>query len=166
MQTETNPYAAPRAPLPEHAPSTRITAVLIGASIGNGIAYAVLAALVMGYFWLLVLQGVPTEELYAHAFASTYYLAFAHAVGFVCLLPGGYWSARLSPDSGTTDALWAGAIVAALASLDHLAPYELPTPTWSRLVSLLAPFPAFWLGAALRAREVEARARTDDGEVR
>jgi hypothetical protein len=166
MQTETNPYAAPRAPLPEPAPSGRITAVLIGASIGNGIAYAVLALLGMGYFWLLAMQGVPTEQLYAHAFASTYYLVFAHAVGSVCLVPGGYWSARLSPNAGTAAALWAAAIVAALAALDHLAPFELPIPAWSRVASLLAPFPAFWLGAVLRAREVKARARTDVGEVR
>jgi hypothetical protein len=166
MQNETNPYAAPRAPLPEPEPSARITAVLTGASIGNGIAYAVLAALGMGYFWLLVLQGVPTEALYAHAFASTYYLVFAHAVGFMCLVPGGYWSARLSPNSGIAAALWAAATLAALSALDLLAPYELPIPAWSRVASLLEPFPAFWLGALLRAREVDARARADGGEAR
>lgn len=166
MKADTNPYAAPLAPLPEQATRVRITAVLIGAAIGNGIFYAVISVLGMGYFWLLVLQGVPTEQLYVHAYASTPYLVVAHAVGFVCMVPGGYWSARLSPNAGTATALWAAAAMAALATLDYVAPYEFPIPGWSRVVSLLGPFPAFWLGAVLWTREVEARGRTDVDEVR
>lgn len=152
MQTDINPYATPHAPPPEQASRKFLTAVLIGAAIGNGIAYAVLWVVSIGFLWLLTLQGVPTEELYVRAYASTPYLVLANAVAFVCLLPGGYWSARLSPSNGTAAALLAALVMAALAALEYIAPYQLPLPTWSRVVSLLSPFPAFWLGAVIWRR--------------
>lgn len=153
MQTETNPYAAPRAPLSEQATRSFISVVLLGAAIGNGFYYAAISVLGMGYFWLLVLQGVPTGQLFVHVYASSAYLVFAHSVGFICMVTGGYWSARLDEEKGSSAALWAAAVLSALAILDHLAPYDLPIPAWSRVVSVLAPFPAFWLGARLRGRQ-------------
>jgi hypothetical protein len=159
MQTDINPYATPHAPLPEPVARKFLTAVLIGAAIGNGIAYAVLWVVSIGFLWLLTLQGVPTEELYVRAYASTPYLVFAQAVAFVCLLPGGYWSARLSPSNGTAAALWAAFVMTALVALEYIAPYQLPIPAWSRVLSLLSPFPAFWLGAVIWHRKDAARTR-------
>ncbi|ODU46710.1 hypothetical protein [uncultured Aquimonas sp.] len=165
MQTDSNPYAAPRTPLAEQATRLRITAVLVGAAIANGIYFGVMSVLGLGYFWLLVLQGVPTDQLYAHAYASTPYIAFAHVVGFACMVPGGYWSARLSPNAGKAAAQWAAVVLSALAALDYLSPYEFPVPLWSRLASLLGPFPAFWFGAVLWSRDVEAPAQSGSGDV-
>jgi hypothetical protein len=159
MQTDINPYATPHAPPPEQASRPRLTAVLIGAAIGNGIAYAVLAVIGLGFLWLLRLQGVPIEELYVRMFASTPYLVLAHTAALICMLPGGYWSARLSPSKGTAAALWAAVLMAAFAALDLIAPYELPLPAWSRPVSLLSPFPAFWLGAVIWYRRDAARSQ-------
>ena len=143
-----NRYAAPNAPLNEHVPSSSGTAVLVGAAIGYGISYAVLFVLGLVFLWALVLQGVPTQDLYAKAYQSTTYLAFAHSIGFLCMLPGGYWSARLSPTKPLLPALLAGGIVAMLAAAANLMPYELPIPLWSRITSVIAAVPAFALGAA------------------
>lgn len=159
MQTDINPYATPHAPPPEQASHPRLTAVLIGAAIGNGIAYAVLWVISIGFLWLLTLQGVPTEELYFRAYASTPYLVLAQTVAFICLLPGGYWSARLSPSNGAAVALWAALLIAGLAALEYISPYQQPLPAWSRVVSLVSPFPAFWLGAVIWYRRDAARSQ-------
>jgi hypothetical protein len=147
-----NRYAAPNAPLDENTPSSSATAVLIGAAIGNGISYAVLFVFGLVFLWSLALQGVPTQDLYVKAHQSTSYLAFAHVVGFLCLIPGGYWSARLSPHKPLLTALLAGGIVAAFTATANLIPYELPIPLWSRITSVVTAFPAFALGAAWRQR--------------
>ena len=143
-----NRYAAPNAQLEESTTGNSGTAVLIGAAIGNGISYAVLFVFGLVFLWSLALQGVPTQDLYVKAYQSTSYLAFAHIVGFLCLIPGGYWSARLSPNKPLLAALLAGGIVAAFTATTNLIPYELPIPLWSRITSVVAAIPAFGLGAA------------------
>lgn len=153
-----NPYLAPQAPLLD--PSTRapLTAVVIGAAVGYGFVYVVLILINFGYFWLLTLQGVPQEALYYRALASTPFLLFCHAAMCPCMAAGGYWSARLSPGGAVRAALWSAALVAALALLDNFAPFDLPIPLWSRVLAVLLPFPAFWLGALLWRRQRDAHA--------
>jgi hypothetical protein len=97
---------------------------------------------------VLALQRVPAQEIYAKAYQSTAYLVFAHVVGFMCLLPGGYWSARLSPSKPRLAALFAGCIVAVLSGAAFFMPFELTVPFWSRVTSVVAAVPAFAFGAA------------------
>jgi hypothetical protein len=142
-----NPYAVPESALEEQLPSGRATAVFIGAAVGNGISYAVLFLSGLVFLWALATQGVPTQELYSRAYQSTPYLLFAHTLGFLCLLPGGYWSARLSKDKPLLTASLAGCLLAAFTLSTNLIPYELPISLWSRIASVVESVPAFWLGA-------------------
>src|SRR5262249_36777958 len=96
--------------------------------------------------------GVSGNNAYARAHESTLYLVFAHLVGFLCLLPGGLWAAKLSTSSQIRNAVLAGVLVAAFAFLGNLVPYSLPIPFWSRVASVLLPVPAFILGAMLQRR--------------
>jgi hypothetical protein len=90
-----NPYAAPSSAVGDTVPHMgSAMAILLGAAIGNGIAYAVLSVCGVVFLWVLTAQGVPAQELYVRAYQSNSYLLFAHVVGLVCLLPGGYWGAR------------------------------------------------------------------------
>ncbi len=139
-------------PLPAQDPYRHVTAVVIGAAIGNGLSYAVLFALGLVFLWVLAWQGVPVAELYARAYASTPYLLFAHVVGFACLLPGGVWASKLSASSHHRNALLAGLLVAFLGVLANLLPYELPIPLWSRVATVFLPVLAFPLGARLHKR--------------
>jgi hypothetical protein len=93
------------------------------------------------------MQGVPTQELYSRAYQSTPYLVFGHALGFLCLLQGGYWSARLSKDKPLLTAALAGGLLAAFSLLTNFLPYEFPIPLWSRIASVVESVPAFWFGA-------------------
>jgi hypothetical protein len=129
-------------------------AVLIGAAVGSALSYVVLFIFGLVFLWVLVAQGVPGNESYARAYESTTYLAFAHAVGFICLLPGGYWASRLSQRRHSRNAALAGAMVAVFAVIGNLVPYYLPVPLWSRIASIILPIPAFLLGAWLQRRAV------------
>ena len=142
-----SPYAAPNSLLDAPHSSGRVTAVLIGAAVGVGISYAVLFLSGLIFLWVLTTQGVPIQELYSRAYQSTPYLAFAHAFGFLCLVPGGYWSARLSITKPLLTAVLAGSLVTAFSLSTNLLPYELPIPLWSRIVSVVSSVPAFCLGA-------------------
>ncbi|MCR6480699.1 hypothetical protein NU688_31410 [Variovorax sp. ZS18.2.2] len=133
-----------------------VTAVLIGAAVGNALSYVVLFIFGLVFLWVLVAHGVPGNESYARAYESTSYLLFAHVVGFLCLLPGGLWAAKLSESSHIRNAVVAGALVAAFVLLGNLVPYSLPIPLWSRVASVVLPVPAFILGAMLQRRS-EAR---------
>jgi len=146
--TPRNRYAAPSSAVEDIEPNAGSSAaVLLGAAIGNGIAYAVLFVCGLVFLWVLTAQGVPTQELYTRAYKSNSYLIFAHAVGLVCLLPGGYWTARLSRERPFLNALLAGILVSALALIQNLVPYNLPIPFWSRIASAVIPIPTFLLGA-------------------
>jgi hypothetical protein len=127
-------------------------AVLIGAAIGNSLSYAVLFVLGLFFLWVLVAQGIPGNDAFARAYESTRYLVFAHLVGFLCLVPGGLWAARLSETSHIRNATLAGLLVAGFALLGNLVPYYLPIPLWSRVASVLLPVPAFVVGAVLQRR--------------
>ena len=143
-----NPYAVPSSTVEDTEPKVGgSVAVLLGAAIGNGISYAVLFICGLVFLWVLTAQGVPTQELYSRAYQSNSYLIFAHIVGLVCLLPGGFWTARLSRERPLFNALLAGLLISALALTQNLAPYNLPIPLWSRIASAVIPIPAFLLGA-------------------
>jgi hypothetical protein len=157
-----NRYAAPTAPPLEPLPSRAGVAIVIGAAIGNGIAYAVLFVLSLAFVWVLTLQGVKAPELYVRMGQSTSYLVLAHAAGFVSLLPGGYWSARLNPNRPLLAATGAGGIVVALTIASFLLPYDLPLPLWSRVTSVVDVIPAFVLGALWRRRSSDRLAPTLD----
>jgi hypothetical protein len=156
-----NPYTPPLAPvdIPEAAGNST-TAILIGVVIGTGTAYIVLTLVGLAFFWILVAQGVPAHELYVRAYQSTTYLVFAHFLGFLCSLPGGYWSARLDRTRNYGNALFAGSLVSGLALLQFCIPYELPIPYWSRVASIVLPLPAFFLGAVWWQRKCSAQGRT------
>jgi hypothetical protein len=130
------------------------TAVFIGAAIGMGLSYVVLFVFGLIFLWTLVAQGVPGNESYARAYESTPYLVFAHLVGFLCLLPGGMWTARLSANKSLRLAFYAGLLVALFALIGNLVPYYLPIPFWSKVASVLLPVPAFLFGARLHAHAV------------
>jgi hypothetical protein len=126
---------------------TAAIAVVVGAAVGYGLSYAVLFTSGLVFLWGLVFSGIHPNEAYAKAYESTAYLVFAHMIGFACLVPGGLWAAKLSQSSATRNAFAAGVVVIFFAALANLVPYYLPIPYWSRVVSLLAPVPAFLLGA-------------------
>jgi hypothetical protein len=130
------------------------TAVFIGAAIGIALSYVVLFVFGLIFLWTLVAQGVPGNESYARAYESTPYILFAHLVGFLCLLPGGLWTARLSANTSVRHALYAGLLVTLFALISNLVPYYLPIPFWSRVASVLLPVPAFLLGARLHKHAV------------
>lgn len=146
------PYAPPKSSLEEFVPGSSGTAVLIGAAIGNGISYAVLYVISLIFMWMLTWQGVEVQDLHAKAYQSVAFLVVAHSVGFLCLIPGGYWSARLSPRKPMATALLAGGIVATFTVVTNILPYEVPIPIWSRIISVVAILPAFAFGAALWQR--------------
>jgi hypothetical protein len=151
--TTRNPYAPPSAAAENTRPgSGRSVAVLVGAAIGNGIAYAVLSISGLVLLWVLTAQGVPAQELYSRAYQSNAYLLFAHFVGLVCLLPGGYWAARLSREGPVLSALLAGSLVSVFTLAQNFVPYNFPIPLWSRVASIAIPIPAFALGALWRHR--------------
>ncbi len=153
-----NPYTPPQAPLVDHSTRSPLAAVVVGAAVGYGLVYVALVLINFGYFWTLTLQGVPQEELYYRALGSTAFLLFGHLAMCPCMVAGGYWSSRLSPGGAVGAALSSAALVAALALLDMFGPFDLPIPFWSRVLSLVLPFPAFWLGAMLWRRHREASA--------
>jgi hypothetical protein len=99
------------------------------------------------FLWVLTAQGVPVQELYLRASQNSAYLVFAHIVGLVCLMPGGYWVAHLSNERSILTASLAGSLVSAFALLENLTPYIAPIPFWSRIVSVAIPVPAFILGS-------------------
>jgi hypothetical protein len=146
--TPRNPYAAPSSVLEDKKPKVGSSvAVVFGAAIGNGIAYTVLSGCGLVFLWVLVAQGVPTRELYSRAYQSNSYLIFAHVVGLGCLLPGGYWTARLSREGPIRNAGLAGILISVFSLTQNLVPYNLPIPFWSRVASAAIPIPAFLLGA-------------------
>lgn len=143
-----NPYAPPRAALAEPSRSAgNVIAVLVGAAIGAGVAYVVLSLCSLVLVWVLFAQGVPSADIPARAYEATGYLAFAHVIAFVCGLPGGYWSARLSASRWLRNAILGGVLVSLFTLLLNLVPYYVPIPLWSRAMSLLTPVPAFIVGA-------------------
>lgn len=127
-------------------------AIVIGAAIGNGLSYAVLFVSGLFFLWALVAGGIPGNEAYARAYDSMAYLLFAHTVGFLCLLPGGAWTAKLSKRSCIRNAAIAGGMVAVVALLSNLVPYYVPIPFWSRVASVLLPIPAYVMGAIWQTR--------------
>jgi hypothetical protein len=139
-------------PEPLLRPVGSVSAVVIGAAIGNGLSYAVLFTMGLVFLWALVARGVPGHEAYGRAYESTWYLVFAHSGGFLCLVPGGLWAARLSARSHVRNAALAGVLVTLFALLGNVVPYYLPVPLWSRIASVLLPVPAFVLGAYLQRR--------------
>lgn len=147
-----HPYAAPKSSLEEFIPGSSGTAALIGAAIGNGISYAVLYVITIIFLWVLTWQGVSVQDLQVKLYQSMAFLVVAHSVGFLCLIPGGYWSARLRPQKPMATALLAGGIVAMFTAITNILPYEDTTPVWSRIVSVVSIFPAFAFGAALWQR--------------
>jgi hypothetical protein len=151
--TSTNPFAPPKTAV-ELARSSDITAILVGAAVGNGSAYAVLFVLGGVFLWMLTLSGVPSAQLYVRAYQSTGYLLFAHLAGAAACLPGGYWAARLSESRPVRNAIIAGCLVSLLALCAYVVPYELPGPFWSHAASVILPIPAFLLGALWRQRGV------------
>ncbi|MFT3735286.1 MAG: hypothetical protein QM776_09705 [Rhodocyclaceae bacterium] len=150
-----NPYSAPRSELEEPSGTTtdsQLVAIVIGAAIGNGISYTVLFIMGLVFLWVLAMQGVPAQETYMQAYQSVPYLVSCHTIGFLCLIPGGYWSARLSRNRHLMTAALAGGLVVLFALMANLLPYELPVPFWSRVVSVVASIPAYLLGAKLWQR--------------
>jgi hypothetical protein len=148
MKVSINPYAQPSSSVGDTAePNNNATAVFVGAAVGNGTAYAVLFLFGLGFMWILKVQGVPEQELYARAYQSTAYVFLAHIVGMLCCLPGGYWSARLGRQRPYFNSFLAACVVAAFTFATYLMPYALPIPFWSRVVSVVTPFLGFLLGA-------------------
>jgi len=151
-----NPFAPPHARVGDtRLSSSRWKAVAVGAAIALGVAHAVLSLFGLGIYWILTLQGVPPQQLYARANQWTEYVVFAHFVSFVCVMVGGYWSARLSPEEPILTALLAGCLLMAFLASGHLAPYDPPIPVWSRVATLLVPVPACVLGALCWQRTSE-----------
>ena len=147
-----NPYApSTGGDLEVRAPGA-LQAILVSAVIGNGTAYTILLLLGLAYAWVLLLTGVPIQELYAREAQSVGFLAFAHVVGFACLVPGGVWSARISPATPSFTAVMAGLLVSIFAISQFLVPYETPVPMWSRVASVVLPIPAFLLGSLWQQR--------------
>ncbi|GAA5165542.1 hypothetical protein [Viridibacterium curvum] len=149
-----NPYSPPKSGLEEPSDTTdsRFVAIVLGAVIGNGICYSVLYIFGLAFLWVLAMQGVPAQETYMQAYQSVPYLLACHTLGFLCLIPGGYWCARLSRDRHLMNAALAGVLMLLFNLTANLYPYDLPIPFWSRVVSLAASIPPFLIGAALWQR--------------
>jgi hypothetical protein len=105
--------------------------------------------------WILTAQGVPVEQLYVRAYASNGFLLLAHGVGFAATTVGGFWATRIGKDGALTAAVLAGLAFSAFVFTQYMTPYPIPQPGWSRIISVLAPLPAFILGA-LWARRMKA----------
>jgi hypothetical protein len=122
-------------------------AVVIGAAIGNGISYGVLSVAGVIFLRVLVAEGIPGNETYFRAYQSVGYLIVAHSIGFACLVPGGYWSARLGPMSSYRNAFNSGALLSLLVLIETYVPYNIPVPLWSQIASFFMPIPSFLLSA-------------------
>jgi hypothetical protein len=120
--------------------------VLLGFCIGNGASYAALYLSGLVFLWVLVAQGVAPEQVYARAYQSTPYLVYAHILGFLTTMPGGYWTARLSSGSPVRRTLLASALMSAFVVAQLAIPYDLPIPWWSQIASVVTPIPAFIAG--------------------
>lgn len=142
--------------MPDTPKNSATVAVVIGAAIGNGLAYAVLFVSGLVFVWYLVACGVPAELAYMRAHESVGYLIFAHTLAVASLVPGGYWTARLSSTSRIRNAVLAGLIVCTLTLLAYLMPYDIPAPWWSRVAAILSPLPAYLIGAVLHNRKSAA----------
>ena len=143
-----NPYALPKAPLAAAEPARGLTtAVLIGAAVANGVWYAVGYCYSQGWIWALFLQGVAIEALEVRYMESVAAISIAHVLGFACMMPGGYWAARLCTGHPYLSAVLAGGLFLVFTAMQFVLPYEMPVPNWSRALSLLLPIPAFLLGA-------------------
>jgi hypothetical protein len=148
-----NPYAPPSASQGGNKSTpANLLVVLIGASIGNGISYAVLSVSGLAFVWVLAAGGVPAQEIYSRAYQSTGYLIFAHLLGLICLVPGGYWTARFSTERQLGNAVFAGILLSLFSLLQTFVPYNTPIPLWSQLASVLIPVPAYLLGAYIWRR--------------
>lgn len=144
-----------KAMTPDNAHTARLrapSAVLIGAAVGFALSYTVLFVLGLMFLWVLVWLGVPGNESYAEAHRHPAYLAFAHLVGFLCLMEGGRWVSRLSHQLHLRNAAMAGMAMVVITALGNLVPYDMPIPFWSRIASVALPIPAFVWGALLERR--------------
>lgn len=148
MCDEQNPYKTPAASI-EDGPANSFSpvAVLIGAAVGNGILYAVVSTTALIFLWHLTYQGVSPGNLYAKAYESTGYWIFQHVMTLLCLIPGGYWSAKLGPQSPYRHAFASGAVFTLFMVIHFFYPFEIPHPIWSRPLLLVTTIPAFLLGA-------------------
>ena len=149
---QTNPFLPPTSTPPSEANGLAVTPIFIGVLVGAGSAYVVMSLSSLTLFWWLVSSGTPLADLYRRIYGSVPYLAFAHTAGFLCMVLGGYWTARMAGDRSTSVALIAGAIFTAFTVVQYVTPYALPIPLWSQAVSVLAPIPGYLLGACLFRR--------------
>jgi hypothetical protein len=148
-----NPYTPPTSHIPDpELTGSSATAIIIGAAIGIGIAYLVLSPIDQAYFWILTFQGVPTDALYARAFQNTPYVVVTHVIGFVCCMPGGFWSARLSRRNPVRNAILAGIAITVFTAIQSIVPFPVPVPMWSQWATILIPLPAFFAGGFLWQR--------------
>ncbi len=148
MCDEQNPYKTPVASI-ENSPegSFSLVAVLIGAAVGNGILYAVSSTTALIFLWCLAFHGVSPESLYLKLCESTGYLVLEYVLSLLCLISGGYWSAKLGPQSPYRHALASGTVFTLLTVIHFFYPFEIPHPIWSRPLLLVTTIPAFLLGA-------------------
>lgn len=149
----TNPYSASNDPFEETRPSpSGLTAIIIGAFIGDGILYAAGTALSWVIMWHLSAQGATGKDLYLPLYQSTGYLLAGHVVAGLAMLIGGYWCARLGNDRRLFRAAMAGLIIMAQIMLHLTLPYDQPYPLWTCVVSLVMPIPLYVAGAMLWRR--------------
>jgi hypothetical protein len=94
-------YAPPRSGVNTQRPEpSGMTPILVGAAIGAGASYVLLTLSGLAFFWLLAVQGVPSQELYARAYQTTWYVLAAYMVSAGCYAFGGYWTSRLASTHG------------------------------------------------------------------
>jgi hypothetical protein len=155
MVESDNPYAPPRSQVAADAPQpTRTMPVLVGVMVGCGLVYVVLTICVWFFVWFLAAQGVASKDIYLRVYQSDAYLLFAHAGGFLCLMYGGSWTARLTQGGAAMNAAIAGILVVAFSFMQLFVPYDVPIPMWSSVMSVVAPIPAYLLGSRLWSRNV------------
>lgn len=153
MASQKNPYQTPTYNEQAIEPANSyLTAITIGFAIALGFSLGTTNLITLAYYWILTTQGVAPQDLFRYTLQSQAYLATFHILGFLTIIPGGFWAARLGQSRQMSNAAFTGLLYSIYVILGSIAPFPIPIPRWSFLLSIVIPLVACITGGAIYQR--------------
>lgn len=153
---ETISPSSPREPIPG---ISNKWVVSLGILIGEGANIVLVSILWIVSSWVFRSQGVPVNELGAHAYQSTAYLITAGILGFASFVFAGGWCARFAPESALRTSFFSGILLFCFCFVSLLVPYGPPVPSWVVVSGFIIPLVAYPVGAILYRKRYGSRQR-------
>jgi hypothetical protein len=144
-----NPFRPPAsATPPPESPTSTLRAVFFGLTVACGCYYLAGSLAGWTYAWALVLTGTPVAHLAIDLYSSPPFLLFCHALAAASAVTGGFWATRVDDSHARRPAFICGVLSVLLGLVLQATPFDLPIPTWSRLLGLVLPIPMYLVGAS------------------